>query len=962
MRATKFLLATVIHIGFRYKKPTIPNSSLALFLFRRPSSTLIELATIELFSMPYRYKRQDTSLSTSPHSFNLDLVHCKSHKQGSQASSELLELPPLSAFAHEPRPLACIPPSLFRSNTNPRSISFAPTLPRRPAQSSPPNRISSLHPTAGAHFPLQASSPYPGSTPYPIVELGSHETLFEHTRDRGHESQAKQLGTSVMNVSKGSLYSLFTSNHPAPLCFSGSTPIHTPLSQPSQSNFVHRNHLSISSHMGLFTFGPSLSGGSTSSQGLLPNSQAPLPLPNMDQLCSNAPALLSGNQDVTQHQHTLHQTPHAVVESVLLDSRGKSPGAFNIDSFLLTLLRKLDASLPLDDFYNILYNPKSYNAASLTSSNEKIDKTTPSGDLTSSIDILQDVLETFRVPETLYSRLSTVEATDLKPSSINLHEVLRSFLALKILHHSLIEDGPADAHSEHSPIPRLDIYKVYYILCQKLILKYPTSSNTTSLQQKLIFGQSKLGKLIKLVYPNLVSKRLGSRGMSRYNYLGVRWNTDVVNDEIKSLCKDSLVDLNELFKLLKKSNDPSRSRKSSRRQSVLSHPPPKRRHTNESLLEVILSIKAHGTFVEPTHFLPAGSFTLKAFLDEELSNDVERNWFAASIKTSSDALLEAKVLPDAIDTLLFGESRPSEEEDDSLLRGIIDDIIPQLLESPKQSNIYLHLFMVISLKAFPHLLLLRKLPHTDSIQRLGGKVQHLIQNMEAAMEPLVGDRLDLQVIKNFLGILSRMMHLNKLLAAFFKADLQEFILKEMQDDIVRVVTEGLKEGMNETYRLISEALSSVLLAYRYKPQFRGTLVDINIKDFLFDSCHVIEQMVSQDLAVFVTNIMEGWVPHTEENSKSALKFRLLLATLKLADEGILNENIKARFPSFIIRGLYSKIAMEMLQFTYRSHASMLGSNPANPTFRLWYVLESFIQEYLDVLAELNSLHLVAVEQ
>lgn len=43
---------------------------------------------------------------------------------------------------------------------------------------------------------------------------------------------------------------------------------------------------------------------------------------------------------------------------------------------------------------------------------------------------------------------------------------------------------------------------------------------------------------------------------------------------------------------------------------------------------------------------------------------------------------------------------------------------------------------------------------------------------------------------------------------------------------------------------------------------------------------------------------------------------------------------------------------------------MLGGKtmtPANPTFRLWYVLESFIQEYLDVLAEMNSLHLKAVE-
>lgn len=82
------------------------------------------------------------------------------------------------------------------------------------------------------------------------------------------------------------------------------------------------------------------------------------------------------------------------------------------------------------------------------------------------------------------------------------------------------------------------------------------------------------------------------------------------------------------------------------------------------------------------------------------------------------------------------------------------------------------------------------------------------------------------------------------------------------------------------------------------------------------------------------------------------------------DEGILNENMKSRFPAQVIRGFYSRVTIQILQFTYRAHASMLGGrtlSPANPTFRLWYVLESFIQEYLDVLAELNSLHLKTIE-
>lgn len=918
---------------------------------------------------------------SSSNSQGVTLTSISDHSHhGNESEETNLELPPLAAFAHEP----------LRGHTAPGFRNLTDTIPilspHRQSDlrsnytlGSQPRESGLFNHSIKSADARQGPSLFPRHAPAQSSDFDSQDSLFKHirnTQDSAQPSRTHSLSESMESQfnAQNPKRSIFLS--PQTLSRSAGTyPISLissrhKRSQPTQSTIVHRNQISISSHMDMFSLNNSLSDRPEAPNQYTTQLSMSLLLHEDKLHSSNAPVMPTGSATIFPHQqslstftdastltHSRDETLHAILSDMLkLD-------AFNLNTFLLSLLRRVDKSLPLDEFYNVLYNPKSDNDA-IQSAIDKIDKTSTNDDLESGMEIIQRVLEVFRFPETLYNQYPSLDGSDLKASNVNLHELLRSLLAIKILRHSLIETEDGDRHSERSPIPRLDIYKVYYILCQKLILKYPSSSNTTSLQQKLIFGQSKLGKLIKLVYPNLVSKRLGRRGESRYNYLGIRWNDNVVSDEIKALFRNDLPELTDIFKVLKKTAGASHSKSTLRRQQSSYRPSQNKRNRSISQTEMINRIKAQGTFVEPTHFFPEGPFTLKAFLDEHLNDNIERNWFAAALKHSSDALEESGVSPDEMNRLLFGEDEPSTEEDDILLRGVIDVVLPKLSASPNQPKIFLHLFMVISLKVFPHLLLLRKPLHTDNIKRLTSKVSHLIKRIEGEMSPLVSQKMQQHDIRNFLGILSRMIHLNQLLAAFFKADLQDYILKEMQEDVTRVATEGLKDGLNETYRLISEACISVLLASRYRPQFRGVPVKSNVRQFLFESCHSIEQMVSHDLALFVTNVMEGWLPQTEESFHGALKFRLLLATLKLVDEGVLNEDIKARFPALVIRGLYSKIAIQILQFTYRAHTSMLGGKtmtPANPTFRLWYVLESFIQEYLDVLAEMNSLHLKAVE-
>lgn len=207
--------------------------------------------------------------------------------------------------------------------------------------------------------------------------------------------------------------------------------------------------------------------------------------------------------------------------------------AASLDSFIFQTLTTLNVNLSLDDLYNILYGShlaplKVVDRLPYTNRN-----------------LLNDVrciLDHFKDSSKLTARFGKSDAYQ-KSWLVNLNEVLRMFLAIQIMQRIMVEDDTGD---ETPKLPRLAIYKVYTIVCLKLIYNYPTGSSPAA-QQKIILGRSKIGKVIKLVYPKLIAKRLGSRGDSRYHYLNVRWNPAIVDKDIERLQELELADIKEYF-------------------------------------------------------------------------------------------------------------------------------------------------------------------------------------------------------------------------------------------------------------------------------------------------------------------------------------------------------------------------------------------------------------------------------
>lgn len=213
----------------------------------------------------------------------------------------------------------------------------------------------------------------------------------------------------------------------------------------------------------------------------------------------------------------------------------------SINPFLLGLLHDFRFGIPIDDFYNCIYNNDDNSFNFPLNTDRKVDtslvKDTKSAD--ASIKTLYEVLSLVKKIKTNPS--ASLEGDEIRP--LNFHELLRNFLAIKILNDMLIEvpdtSKPRNPPINDSIIPRLSIYKTYFIICQLLISRYPSNSNTYQEQQKIVLSQSKVGKLIKLVYPELKIKRLGARGDSKYTYLGVRWNESLISESIKEMCNNN---------------------------------------------------------------------------------------------------------------------------------------------------------------------------------------------------------------------------------------------------------------------------------------------------------------------------------------------------------------------------------------------------------------------------------------
>lgn len=708
---------------------------------------------------PHRsHKRQKSSLSNAGFYFPDPQNTPTQHTTNAAHRSALQSLPALEEAIYD--------------NEDP----YIPLNYNFPASNNPPLAHApvshSVHtsPVRHAHTGSTATSEPPG----PSHSSGLLNTAFFYPQNPPFGPVEPQYGqfSAPNQMLDLSIYLLFT--------FPRNTAAAEPPKPPPLAH-KHKNNLSISSHFNLFNIGDSAGNVSQPHQPFA--AQPPLP----------ASGLISK----------------------LLSVDGS-----NINNYLLAILYKLNLPLPVDDFYNLLYNDDPRPLSTISSSLRfpfgflnKIDKTDVNPQVVaSSVSVINQLLNVFKDPASLANYFPSVTNPESKLSNINYHELLRTFLAIKILFDILIllPVNSGDVPQNYT-IPRLSIYKTYYIICQKLILQYPSSSNTANEQQKLILGQSKLGKLIKMVYPNLMIKRLGSRGESKYNYLGVIWNENIVNNEIKELCDNNeLNNLNEIFNGQRKQQHQQHQFQELQDQlqrlpeighlhqrSHLHHilhrrkssqsgarRPKKIDNQTESVISPELSfITTYSKFPSETNF------TILVNPPES----PEPNWFE-SIKTKEYGFLSAyNVTPDDIQDIFLNNTNLLEKN--HLLTNLMERIVQPTMamissESPHEdddyddphSNVDLHLYLIIILEVLPYLLLIRSNTEINFLKNLRLSLLYMINNFNGelltAREAHNSDYFPNKNSTIFLLIAKKIINLNDLLITFIKLIIKDNFLNK----------------------------------------------------------------------------------------------------------------------------------------------------------------------------------------
>ena len=176
-----------------------------------------------------------------------------------------------------------------------------------------------------------------------------------------------------------------------------------------------KNNLSISSHLTLF----SLSGN------------------NSSQLQSQGSSFQQSETGVDDTKRSSKES--TTIFNDLLFNLTSVDGS-NINTFLLSILRKINSPFTLDDFYNLLYNDRQRTLLDNSNYQNRIDKTIVSpSDTDMTVSIINQLLNFFKTPSMLVDYFPNMEDKDNKLANINYHELLRTFLAIKILHDILIQ-------------------------------------------------------------------------------------------------------------------------------------------------------------------------------------------------------------------------------------------------------------------------------------------------------------------------------------------------------------------------------------------------------------------------------------------------------------------------------------------------------------------------------------------
>ncbi|GEQ72931.1 hypothetical protein JCM33374_g6619 [Metschnikowia sp. JCM 33374] len=587
--------------------------------------------------------------------------------------------------------------------------------------------------------------------------------------------------------------------------------------------------------------------------------------------------------------------------------------AGNFEDFMTRVLKEYHDTTPLGGLYNLIYNDASPDDIPPHIMQEFRDLNS-SIISTKGLHLCHLMLEIFKHPEKFDAGIlqsphlkkidSHLLQKQLKKS--NLHELSRNCLAIKIILASLQQ-----VNNPQKTILRISLFKLYYIICQKLIYKYHTDSVSFDDQQNIIVGQSKLGKLTKLVFPNLRSKRLGKRGESKSNLIGFRWNESVVDEETRSLLTLDIPHIREHFMNSRNKAGYKQKRRMQARQLLAKQTiMPTSQHRPGF---VPLAKKPLYSYVEVSSRYPRLEFSPRVWGAEFNSVPEPSLWAKCSMERSVGVLKTHGVDLSGLITYIGAGVFASDEKN---IIGSSMFTAMDILVSRGSKTV-----LSISLKAFL------------------GNIETEVANWAC---------VDKKNFRNFTKILRKMIHLNEMTSSVVKPTYARTVLSEMANDSrIQMIKVDSANQLSDLESMIVRVVMMAANAYNFRLAEDGPTCDQDSINIVLKMAKNIaeEIMVSTTLIEFVSR---------QSDVRPDVAYQVFRLYVISFHKIIMTSRELAQAPIPVIHSLIEQYTQRIQNVRFHKFGK---SDPVvcTETFRSWWVYSSMFQEYISVISEVVAL-------
>lgn len=654
-----------------------------------------------------------------------------------------------------------------------------------------------------------------------------------------------------------------------------------------------------------------------------------------------------------------HLTEEKVDESTIMNLRPKSKSlqdaeekyitflpliaGTNSKSFaeiLVKVLHECLYQLSLDDFYNLLYNYETPDqVVCLPVDGFKVDKSEPSHLRMEGLHLCYLILEKLR----LHCVGGQVSVHSPQKLYAKFQDVCKTFLTLKIIFDSIktVEDN---TKSECS-LPRISVYKAYYIICQKLRQKYPNKSDTSKTQPNILFTHSQIGKMLKLLFPNLKYRRIGKRGDSIYHYNGVIWNTLLIDDDIKNLIELPLPDIEYNFRRVINQGETSQSNKinSSDGNEI----------PNSTLLPLLrtpslqfFTKKAVYSFVHFSTTFLVGECFPRSWESKPGQVPQQSEWAKETMEKSVHVLKTHNIDIEPLISKIAGPVFCAESLDNFLEDILL--VIQHLMECSASEELYLHLYLIVSTLIFP--IVFSSSNEVSSRDRI--QLRASLSNFVIRLEAIPMNASLFCNLMAFVKILKKMIHFNMLILSSFKSSSTSSIIRAMVGDAQLGISRD--ELMMED--LVLEKAYVACTAFNWE-FIKGNLkqsstVQISIIKNMRDAYTKLSLAIAESLLLLAESLRGA----AFINSTYDLLYHLFKCISKLFHEIFLPHNaVMLELPIRLIEYFLLSLTKEFQVLCFRQYAKR-EHELSKDVFRAWWVHLSTGQEYFNILSEICALN------